>query len=108
MTTEPSRPRAGRGCTSACTRAGKAVQSLHVRGFSRLGRIGTVCISVYLATAYQDSRFLGTELALYWVMNAVLQNLLKLQVLEFGDVAGKHIDSQAAELRALIPQPFLG
>ncbi len=41
-------------------------------------------------------------------MNAVLQNLLKLQVIEFGAVAGKHVQSQAAELRGLIPQPFLG
>lgn len=41
-------------------------------------------------------------------MNAVLQNLLKLQALEFGDVAGKSIETQVAELRGLIPQPILG
>jgi predicted nucleic acid-binding Zn-ribbon protein len=41
-------------------------------------------------------------------MNNVLQNLLKLQVLEFGEVAGKKVEAQAAELRVKIPQPILG
>jgi predicted nucleic acid-binding Zn-ribbon protein len=41
-------------------------------------------------------------------MNNVLQNLLKLQALEFGETTGKNIDAQAAELRTKIPQPFLG
>jgi hypothetical protein len=41
-------------------------------------------------------------------MNNVLQNLLKLQSLEFGDVSGKSVDAQAAELRGAIPQPILG
>ncbi len=40
-------------------------------------------------------------------MNAVLQNLLQLQTLEFGDVAGKSIETQVAKLRGLIPQPIL-
>ena len=41
-------------------------------------------------------------------MNAVLENLVKLQALEFGDATGKQIDAQIAELRTLVPQPFLG
>src|SRR5690242_11743751 len=41
-------------------------------------------------------------------MNAVLQNLLKLQDIEFGQIADKKTEAQAAELRGLIPQPFLG
>ncbi len=41
-------------------------------------------------------------------MNAVLQNLLKLQALEFGDVTGKSVQSQITELRGVIPQPILG
>jgi predicted nucleic acid-binding Zn-ribbon protein len=41
-------------------------------------------------------------------MNAVLQNLVKLQALEFGEVTGKDTNSQAAALRGQIPQPFLG
>ncbi len=41
-------------------------------------------------------------------MNVVLQNLLKLQAIEFGEVTGKNAQSEAAELRGLIPQPFLG
>lgn len=41
-------------------------------------------------------------------MNAILQNLLKLQTLEFGGVSGKGVESQIAELRGLIPQPILG
>ncbi len=41
-------------------------------------------------------------------MNIVLQNLLKLQALEFGEAAGKSVEAQIAELRGLIPQPILG
>jgi len=41
-------------------------------------------------------------------MNAVLENLLKLQDLEFGDATGKHIEAQIEELRKIVPQPFLG
>ena len=41
-------------------------------------------------------------------MNAVLLNLLKLQALEFGEVAGKNIESQTAALRGQIPPPILG
>lgn len=39
-------------------------------------------------------------------MNATIQNLLKLQSIEFGDEKGS--DKQIAELRALIPEPILG
>jgi predicted nucleic acid-binding Zn-ribbon protein len=41
-------------------------------------------------------------------MNSVLQNLLKLQALEFGDESGKAIDTQVTNLRVQIPQPILG
>jgi predicted nucleic acid-binding Zn-ribbon protein len=41
-------------------------------------------------------------------MNAVLQNLLKLQALEFGEIAGKGVEFQTASLRGQIPQPILG
>ncbi|HVM47120.1 MAG TPA: C4-type zinc ribbon domain-containing protein [Candidatus Acidoferrum sp.] len=41
-------------------------------------------------------------------MNDVLQNLLKLQALEFGETGEKKIEAQVAELRAKIPQPILG
>jgi predicted nucleic acid-binding Zn-ribbon protein len=41
-------------------------------------------------------------------MNSVLQDLLKLQSLEFGETTEKHIEAQAAELRGKIPQPFIG
>ncbi len=37
----------------------------------------------------------------------MIQSLLKLQALEFGDVTGKGIASQIAELRAQIPSPVL-
>ena len=40
-------------------------------------------------------------------MNDVLPNLLKLQTLEFGEVTGKNVDAQAAELRSKLPQPVL-
>src|SRR5271157_4667303 len=40
-------------------------------------------------------------------MNNVLQSLLKLQALEFGETAGKNVEAQAAELRAVIPQPIV-
>ena len=40
-------------------------------------------------------------------MNGILQNLLKLQGLEFGDQPDKH-KAEVAELRATIPQPILG
>jgi predicted nucleic acid-binding Zn-ribbon protein len=41
-------------------------------------------------------------------MNNVLQNLLKLQALEFGETKQKNMEAQAAELRATIPPPILG
>jgi predicted nucleic acid-binding Zn-ribbon protein len=41
-------------------------------------------------------------------MNAVIQNVLKLQELEFGEVTGESVESQIAELRGKIPQPILG
>jgi predicted nucleic acid-binding Zn-ribbon protein len=40
-------------------------------------------------------------------MNGILQNLLKLQGIEFGPEADKH-KSQATKLRASIPAPILG
>lgn len=48
------------------------------------------------------------ELALFSHMNDVLQNLLKLQALEFDQTHDKKAQSQITELRALIPQPILG
>jgi len=41
-------------------------------------------------------------------MKALLQNLLKLQSLEFGESADKNAETVIAELRARIPQPILG
>jgi predicted nucleic acid-binding Zn-ribbon protein len=40
-------------------------------------------------------------------MNTVLQNLLKLQALEFDQVTVKNAEAQAAELRGKIPQPII-
>jgi predicted nucleic acid-binding Zn-ribbon protein len=39
-------------------------------------------------------------------MNATIQNLLKLQLIEFGDEKGT--EKQIAELRTNIPEPILG
>lgn len=39
-------------------------------------------------------------------MNATIQNLLKLQTIEFGDQKGA--EKQIEELRAIIPEPILG
>jgi hypothetical protein len=41
-------------------------------------------------------------------MNDVLQNLLKLQALDFNETSEKNPEAQIAELRARIPQPILG
>jgi predicted nucleic acid-binding Zn-ribbon protein len=41
-------------------------------------------------------------------MNSVLQDLLQLQVLEFGEATDKQTVAQATELRGKVPQPFLG
>jgi len=41
-------------------------------------------------------------------MNTIVQNLLKLQALEFGDVHDKRAEAQAVELRGGIPLPILG
>jgi len=41
-------------------------------------------------------------------MNSILQDMLKLQALDFGEVKVKHAEAQAAELRSKIPQPFIG
>jgi predicted nucleic acid-binding Zn-ribbon protein len=41
-------------------------------------------------------------------MNSVLQDLLKLQTLEFGETSGKQTEAQVTELRAKIPQPIIG
>jgi predicted nucleic acid-binding Zn-ribbon protein len=40
-------------------------------------------------------------------MNSILQNLLKLQALEFGEAMNKSAEAQAAELRGLVPQPIV-
>jgi len=40
-------------------------------------------------------------------MNDVLQNLLKLQALEFDETTQEDTESQKAELRSHIPQPIL-
>lgn len=40
-------------------------------------------------------------------MNNTMQNLLKLQTLEFGEGGGKNVEAQAAVLRGTIPQPIL-
>jgi hypothetical protein len=41
-------------------------------------------------------------------MNIVLQNLLKLQALDFGETTAKNVEAQGAALRGSIPQPVLG
>jgi hypothetical protein len=41
-------------------------------------------------------------------MNDLLQNLLKLQALDFTDPPPKNAAAQAAAIRALIPDPILG
>src|ERR1017187_6561655 len=41
-------------------------------------------------------------------MNIVLQNLLKLQALDFGETTAKNVEAQAAALRGNIPQPIIG
>jgi hypothetical protein len=41
-------------------------------------------------------------------MNSVLQDLLKLQALDFGETTDKQAEAQAAQLRGRIPQPFIG
>ncbi len=41
-------------------------------------------------------------------MNAVLQNLLKLQAIEFSSSADKPAEAQIAELRGQVPAPILG
>jgi len=40
-------------------------------------------------------------------MNDALQNLLKLQAIEFGETSEKNVEARMSELRALIPQPVL-
>jgi len=41
-------------------------------------------------------------------MNIVLQDLLKLQALDFGEATAKNVEAQTAALRSNIPQPILG
>jgi C4-type zinc ribbon domain len=41
-------------------------------------------------------------------MNSILQNLLKLQALDFGETTAKNVEAQTAELRSNIPQPIIG
>jgi uncharacterized protein len=40
-------------------------------------------------------------------MNALLQNLIKLQSIQFGEVKDKNAEATTAELRAKIPSPIL-
>ena len=42
------------------------------------------------------------------IMNEIIQNLVKLQALEFGEISSKNLTSQVAELRTLIPPTILG
>jgi C4-type zinc ribbon domain len=48
----------------------------------------------------------GTQLASLFTMNVVVQNLLRLQSLEFGEV--KNVGGEAEQLRGQIPAPILG
>jgi predicted nucleic acid-binding Zn-ribbon protein len=41
-------------------------------------------------------------------MNIILQNLLKLQALEFGETTEKNTEAQVADLRTKVPPPILG
>ena len=41
-------------------------------------------------------------------MNELLQNLIKLQSIEFGEIKDKHAEASKAELRAKIPSQILG
>ena len=41
-------------------------------------------------------------------MNSVLQDLLKLQALEFGETTEKHVAARAAELRGKLPPTIVG
>lgn len=41
-------------------------------------------------------------------MNELLQNLLNLQALQFGDLKKKNVEGRIAELRSKIPLPILG
>jgi hypothetical protein len=41
-------------------------------------------------------------------MNIILENLLKLQALDFGEATAKNVEAQTAALRSNIPQPFIG
>lgn len=41
-------------------------------------------------------------------MHDVIQKLLKLQTLEFGEATGANVESETAELRTQIPAPILG
>src|SRR6266481_9798820 len=42
------------------------------------------------------------------IMNDIIQNLVKLQALEFGEISSKTLASEVAELRTLIPPTILG
>ena len=41
-------------------------------------------------------------------MNSIMQNLLKLQALDFGEAKAKNAEAQSAELRGQIPEPIIG
>jgi hypothetical protein len=41
-------------------------------------------------------------------MNNILQDLITLQALDFGETADKNAEARADELRGKIPQPFIG
>jgi predicted nucleic acid-binding Zn-ribbon protein len=41
-------------------------------------------------------------------MNSVVQDLLKLQALEFGETAEKNVEARAAELRRKLPETVVG
>jgi predicted nucleic acid-binding Zn-ribbon protein len=41
-------------------------------------------------------------------MHDVIQKLLKLQVIEFGEKTGKNVEAEAAELRGQIPAQIIG
>jgi hypothetical protein len=60
----------------------------------------------YPATVYDLAVVFGTQLASLNTMNVVVQNLIRLQTLEFGEV--KNVGGEAEQLRAKIPAPILG
>lgn len=85
------------------------MQNLHFKGYL-LDRLKTSFIAnAFLQATYERLSSDGTQNAYFTItMKVLMENLMKLQAIDFADRAEKNSEAAAAEIRANIPPQILG